>query len=281
VDQVVFYTQSGLVSLAPSTGKVLWRYGLFYNGISIGASPVVVSNLVYWSAAYGTGAGTVRITASGTNQTAALAWQKPGALQNHWGTPVHLNGYLYGIYGQSLTTLKCVELATGTEKWSRGGVGFGNVLAVGGNILTLTDTGELILSSPDPQSYTEIATFRPLTGKCWNSAGINNGRIFVRSSLEAVCVDVSLPAPPPLEMQSELAEDGALFRVRVANRDGSAIQAERITRIGIYSHDDLSVPAAGWTPVAGAPVLIDGKLEYAEPVETGKPIRVYRVEEQP
>src|SRR5205823_3768961 len=56
VRQVIFYTQRGLVSVVPQTGRVLWRYPFRYN-VSAAASPVVGGDIVYCSAAYKVGAG--------------------------------------------------------------------------------------------------------------------------------------------------------------------------------------------------------------------------------
>ena len=44
--QVIFFTSKGLVSVAPKTGTVLWRYTLPDNGAA-GCSPVVSGDIVY------------------------------------------------------------------------------------------------------------------------------------------------------------------------------------------------------------------------------------------
>ncbi|MEM9589576.1 MAG: PQQ-binding-like beta-propeller repeat protein, partial [Planctomycetota bacterium] len=61
VDQLVYFVQSGLVSVAASTGKELWRTSFPFS-VSTAASPVVDGDLVYCSAGYGVGAGLFRAT---------------------------------------------------------------------------------------------------------------------------------------------------------------------------------------------------------------------------
>jgi outer membrane protein assembly factor BamB len=61
VPQVIFFAQSGLVSVSPDTGAVHWRYAMPFS-TSTAASPVVANDVVYCSAAYGVGSGAVRIT---------------------------------------------------------------------------------------------------------------------------------------------------------------------------------------------------------------------------
>src|SRR5213593_2428128 len=189
--QVIFFAQSGLVSVAPDNGAVLWRYAFPFS-ISTAASPVVGEDIVYCSAAYGVGAGAVRITGSGGQLTTGELWRSPGAKMNHWATPVHYNGHLYGMYGQSLLTLKCLELATGAEKWSANGFGYGSVLMVSGKLLALSESGDVVLIEPTPAAFTEIARYRALDGshssiarlpvKCWNAPALSNGRLYVRST---------------------------------------------------------------------------------------------------
>src|SRR5436190_3374628 len=64
IRQVIFFAKSGLVSVAPESGSVLWRYPFPFS-TSTAASPVVGNDVVYCSAAYGSGSGAVRITGSG------------------------------------------------------------------------------------------------------------------------------------------------------------------------------------------------------------------------
>ena len=64
VDQVIYFTQNGLVSVTPDQGKVLWRYDFDFK-VSTAASPVVWEDIVFCSAGYGVGAGAVKISGEG------------------------------------------------------------------------------------------------------------------------------------------------------------------------------------------------------------------------
>jgi outer membrane protein assembly factor BamB len=207
VRQVIFFAKSGLVSVAPESGLVLWRYPFPFS-TSTAASPVVGNDMVYCSAAYGGGAGAVQITSSGSQLATNEVWRTPGANMNHWETPVLNNGYLFGIYGQQGpgVSLRCIDFTTGSEKWRQSGVGSGGVLFVAGHVLVLAEDGNLLLVKPDPAAYTEVARYRALDGasnsipglgvKCWNVPAISNGRIYARSTTETVCLDVAVAAPP-------------------------------------------------------------------------------------
>ena len=193
VRQVIFFLQSGLLSVSASDGKALWRFPFRYN-VSTAISPVVSGDIVYCSAGYGVGSGACKITKSGDTFTATELYKIPGdkPIANHWSTPVAKDGYLYGMfsfkkYGGG--PLKCVDIATGQVKWEQPGFGAGNAIVVGDKILALSDKGELVTVEATPGAYKEIARAKVLNGKCWSTPAFSNGRIYVRSTTEGACLE--------------------------------------------------------------------------------------------
>ncbi|MDB6110276.1 MAG: outer rane biosis protein [Pedosphaera sp.] len=192
--QVIFFTQSGLVSVEPKTGAVLWRHPFKY-ATSTAMSPIVSGDMVYCSAGYGVGSSACEITKEGNQFTATEMWFQPAnVINNHWSTPVCADGFLYGLFGHGefgKAPLKCVELATGKVMWSKPGFGPGGCTLVDGHVVVLSDAGDLVLVKATSEAYTEVAREHVLDGKCWNSASISNGRIYARSTKEGVCLDVA------------------------------------------------------------------------------------------
>ena len=193
VRQVIFFTQSGLVSVRANSGEVLWRFPFRYN-VSTGASPVVSGDIVYCSAGYGIGASACRVTKTADVFAATPLWNRTAKeLNSHWSTPVVKDGYLYGLFGfkeYGQCPLKCVELATGREVWSEPGFGPGGCLWVDGKLLVLSDAGHLVCVAATPERYSEIARADVLGGKCWSSPALSNGRLYLRSTTEGVCLKV-------------------------------------------------------------------------------------------
>jgi len=278
VPQVIFFTRSGLVSVMPDTGNELWRYPFAFS-TSTAASPVVGDDLVYCSAAYGTGAGVVRIEEANGTLTATQVWRKPGDHQNHWGTPVLHDGHLYGPYGQSSLVMECIELATGTSKWQRSGIGYGSVLKVGSHLLALHADGTVVLLRFNPVQYDEIDRFRALTGKCWNNPAVSDGRIFLRSTLEVAAYDVSVPLPHFDPASVALTPQG--FQMTVGLHDGTSIDAARAERISILHSADPATPFPLWAPLTEPLLLENGRLILNDPGAVGESRRFYRAEEQP
>lgn len=192
--QIIFFTQTGLVSVQPENGQPLWRYNFKYS-TSTAASPIAAGDIVYCSAGYGVGSAAARISKNGDQWKAAEMWRVEGnSICNHWSTPVHRDGYLYGMFSfkqHKNGPLKCVELATGKEMWAQPGFGPGNLIIVDSHLLALSDAGDLVLVDPSPSSYREVTRAHVVNGKCWSTPVISAGRIYARSSAESVCLDVS------------------------------------------------------------------------------------------
>ena len=197
VPQVIFFCQSGLVSVRPADGKELWRYPFPFR-VSTASSPIVGGadgDIVYCSAGYGVGAGACRVTRSGDDAfTATELWRAEGDKMNHWTTPVHHDGHLYGIYGfKQLGTapLMCIDIATGQERWRQDGFGSGGgTILLDGHVVVQGDKGDISLVRATPDAYTQVGRFQVLGGKCWTMAVYADGRLYARSDKEAVCVEL-------------------------------------------------------------------------------------------
>ncbi|MDD5261293.1 MAG: PQQ-binding-like beta-propeller repeat protein [Methylacidiphilales bacterium] len=195
--QVIFFCQSGLVSLSTKDGKLLWKFPYKFK-TSTAASPVVSGDIVYCSAGYDVGGGACKIARQGSGFTATQLWQTPGNLEvaNHWSTPVCRDGYLYGMFSfkqEKVGPLKCVEIATGKVMWVQSGFGQGNAIVAGGKVLALSDKGDLVVVEPAPDAYKELGRFTVVKGDCRSTPAVSNGCIYVRSSEEGACIDVSAP----------------------------------------------------------------------------------------
>lgn len=188
--QIIFFMKSGLVSVAPDTGQEIWRRKFKFS-TSTAASPVSFGDQVYCSAGYGVGAGFFSVT---DQPTAEKVWLKPNKLMNHWSTPLALDGHLYGIfefkkYGKA--PLQCVELATGEIKWRERGFGPGNCILVDDKLIVLSDAGELVIAKASPEGYQEISRTKVLDGKCWSTPAYSDGRVYVRSTQQGACLQLS------------------------------------------------------------------------------------------
>jgi outer membrane protein assembly factor BamB len=106
---------------------------------------------------------------------------------------VLIDGHLYAIDGDTTekTSLKCVEYATGVEKWSTPVTGSGALAAADGKLIVLSGAGELLVAPASPASFAPTARAKVIGGKCWTVPVLANGRIYCRNAEgQVVCLDV-------------------------------------------------------------------------------------------
>lgn len=187
--QLVLLTQDGVLSVDPSSGEKLWSGDHPYK-TSSAASPIVYKDYVYVSSGYSVGASLFKISKKGSGLSAEKVWYKEKQLMNHWSTPVCLDGKLYGMfsfkeYGSG--PLKCVDLVTGKELWSKDNFGPGNCILVGDRLIALSDAGELVQVAAKSGSYQELSRIKAIKGKCWSMPTFSDGRLYLRSTEEGAC----------------------------------------------------------------------------------------------
>jgi outer membrane protein assembly factor BamB len=282
--QVIFATQSGLVSVAPADGALLWkaRYPFTYS-TSLAASPVVHSNIVFISAAYSMGSFATRIGLANNAWTATPIWtNRTFNYKAHWMSPVAHQGYLYGLFGSDPTArLNCIDLSNGTLMWSEYGFGRGGTLLVDNTVMALSEMGDLILVSTNTTAYTEIArrnvfNYDPNANRCWNAPAVANGRVYARSTGEAVCLDIAIP---PVKMLEPLLV-GGMLQLRIAAANGTPLDNSRMTALQVRYADDLSAPYGSWSALPGPLRLNNGIVEATDP-DAGSGPRFYMISEVP
>jgi outer membrane protein assembly factor BamB len=187
VRHVLFFTRQGIVSLDPATGEVRFskRWRSRMNASVNAAAPVVVGEQVFFTACYDTGAILVRVKKDGLE----AIWSNDRSLSCHFGTPVYHDGYLYGFHGrqEAGTEMRCVELKTGQVRWSQEGFGCGSMILADGNLIVLSEGGELVLVEAKADKYREKARASVLTGPCRAHMALANGRLYARDDKKLVC----------------------------------------------------------------------------------------------
>ncbi len=271
--QIIFMAQSGLVSVNPQTGAVLWRYPFLYS-TSTAVSPVVYGDTVFCTCAYTRTSDAVRVTRSNDMFTATQIWRSYTVF-SQWMTPVCHEGFLYGMFGAAgpggnINPLKCVELATGTEKWSVTGFGAGGTLLVDNHILVLTETGTLVLVKPNTNAYTEVARCQAVTGKCWNVGAVCDGRVYARSTQEGTCLDISIPA---LKLFQPLCKADGGLELYVGAANGTAIDSNRLAHIEVRASEHLTLDFWNWPKLTNGLLFTNGILRLDDPLGAERPQR--------
>ena len=286
--QVVFQTLRGLVGVAPETGAVLWRYSFSPSSTSTASTPVIADDYVYGSCAYSLGAWTARVTKTGdTFSLGQTDYKRSSSYQNHWATPVHHEGFLYSIIERTPKNMACFSLAGRTNRWTTATVGSGNpgfasMIKVGGKLLVLRESGELVLVEPNPAAYTEIARYQALAGTSWNHPAFSGGRIYARSDTQIVALDVAVATVPlpALTLAATLLPAGDQLRLEVAAQEGTPLEAVSAGRIELLVTTGLTDGALMWTPLGPVFTASNGKLQADLPLAADATTRFFRVREK-
>ncbi len=152
------------------------------------SDPVVKDDLLFVSTGYDKGAALFKMGAGAPEEI----WRNK-SMRNQFNSCVLLDGRLYGFDGNSDAgaSLKCLDLATGAEKWAEPATGSGGLSAADGKLIVLGEHGELMIAPASASGFKPIARAQVLGGKCWTSPVLANGRIYCRNAAgDAVCVDV-------------------------------------------------------------------------------------------
>lgn len=176
------------VAVHALTGREAWRVKwLTQYGVNA-ADPILDGDRVLLATGYGKGAALLKI---GSPEPETL-W-KSKVLRTQMNTGVRVGEYVYGVDGDTTAraVLKCVEFATGIEKWSEAGIGSGGLMVADGRLVVLSDRGELIVAPAAPEGFKPTARAQVLGGKCWTVPVLANGRIYCRNSKgDVLAVDV-------------------------------------------------------------------------------------------
>jgi outer membrane protein assembly factor BamB len=183
---VLFLTREGLVSLDPKNGNVRfgkpWR-SRFHASVNA-ATPVVVGDLVFLSASYNTGAILLRLHRDRADEI----WKSDQALSNHYTTSIYHRGYLYGFDGRQEegARLRCVEMRTGKVLWTNADFGCGSMVLAGGDLIAVSETGDLVLIEATPLAYREQARARVLSSPCRAPIALAGGVLYARDDHKLV-----------------------------------------------------------------------------------------------
>lgn len=180
-EQVVIWNATSVTGHDPDNGAVLWRQEWTKQGEKVSKPLALGDDGLLVSAGYGVGAKRFRLAADGGAIRSSLVWESPRLKAKFTNVVLH-EGFLYGLDDGVLT---CVDPATGERRWRAGRYGHGQVILVGGQLLVMAESGELVLVEPRPDAHVERSRVAVLEGKTWNPPALAGDLLLVRNDKEA------------------------------------------------------------------------------------------------
>jgi outer membrane protein assembly factor BamB len=191
VPQVLMQNGSGVSSVAPATGKVLWKHA--WEGVPILQPAQTADGDVLLAAADmsgGLGIRRLAVARGSGGWTVQERWTSRG-LKAYFNDFVVHNGHAFGFDG---SILSCIDLQDGTRKWKGGRYGNGQLVLLADQdlLLVLSEEGELALVKAAADQFTEVAKFpSALEGKTWNHPVLVGDVLLVRNDHEMAAFRLS------------------------------------------------------------------------------------------
>ena len=193
VQQVLFISGPGTMSVQPSTGRVLWEHK--WPGGAIVQPAITAEGDVVVNAMAGAAGGGIRriaVAHQGGKWTVEERWTSTG-LKPYFNDFVLHKGHAYGFDNNILS---CVDLQDGTRKWKGGRYGGGQLVLLADQdlLLVISEAGELALVKAVPDQFTEVAAKIPaIEGKTWNHPVVIGDLLLVRNGQEMAAFRLPVP----------------------------------------------------------------------------------------
>ena len=187
-DCVAIFSAKAVYGVEFATGKKLWS-SVWETKYDVNAAdPIYSDGKVFISSGYDRGCALIDVK----GDQSKVIWTHKD-MRNHFSSSVLIDGHLYGIDGNAGNgSLKCLEFATGKEKWSKP-MGFGGLIAAGDKLIVLNESGDLFIGKFSPAGFEELSSAKGILGKlCWTAPVLCRGVVYCRNSKgDIVAIDVS------------------------------------------------------------------------------------------
>jgi outer membrane protein assembly factor BamB len=189
-DQLLAWHSGGLKALDPTNGKELWNIPWRTSYDCHVSLPAVEGSDLFLTSGYRTGCQAFSL--KGGRPTPL--WPANKAVASCCSAPVVHAGHIYSFTGNGADgALKCLELKTGTEKWSTPDFANGTLVLVDGCLLCLGYKGKLGLVEASPDAYRKLGEMKVFDAQeppAYAAPAVACGKVYVRYLGKMVCYDL-------------------------------------------------------------------------------------------
>ncbi|UCF15597.1 MAG: PQQ-like beta-propeller repeat protein [Phycisphaerales bacterium] len=180
---------NGLAAVTADMGTELWNTSWETDFGVNATTPLVSGDRIFMTSGYKTGAQLLKVS----DTECQILWTTK-AIAAHHSDGYILDGFLYGYSGQSYQNdgaFKCLELTSGTVKWSTDEMGWGTCVHVDDHLVCLDINGNLFLMKPHPEKFIKVTelpkALGDVKGPVWTLPVIANGKLYLRFKQRLVC----------------------------------------------------------------------------------------------
>ena len=188
VTQILLLSGSGLSSVTPTDGTLLWQHP--WPGDPIVQPTLTAGGDILISVSAGSGMRRIAVAQGAGGWTIEERWTSL-RLKPYYSEFVVHDGHAFGFDGSFLA---CIDVEDGKRKWKGGRYGAGQLFLLADQdlLLVLSEKGELALVAAAADQFTELARFPAIEGKTWNHPVLVGDVLLVRNAQEMVAFRLAL-----------------------------------------------------------------------------------------
>ena len=211
VRQYVLFLSRGLVGLAASDGRFLWRYDKTTGRAGNTYTPIVAGELVFSANGYGGGMALLKLVRNGDGIAVDEQYYQGFNFNAFQDSTVRVGDYVYSYQAPGKPI--CIELKSGKVAWGPIAPGTSDRAALtyaDGHLYMRRASGAMILAEASPRDYVEKGSF--IIPDREEASGVTSpvvagGLLYLRDNDRLLCYDVrvgaltkSRPAPRRVEL---------------------------------------------------------------------------------
>ena len=190
-DQLVFFTAQDLIGVDPDNGALLWSHPFHTQyGANISTPLWNGENLLFCSAAYGSGARVIRLRRDGGKTVTEELWHSR-KMRIHHGNVIAVGDYVYGSSGDSGPTFFMgINMRNGKIAWRERGFTKANCVYADGKVIILDEDGQLGLATVTPKGMTVHSRCTVAERYAWAAPTLVGKTLFVRDRKKIMALDL-------------------------------------------------------------------------------------------
>jgi outer membrane protein assembly factor BamB len=192
LEQLVTLMDGSLVGLNPANGDLQWviPFKADYS-IAIATPLWGPDNLLFVSSEYNGGAKVIELQRQGQRVVAKELWSS-NRLRLHHGNAMRIGDTIYFTSGGkgSPAILTAADVRSGDVRWQERSIAKATFVWADGKLVTLDQSGTLMIAHPSPQGFRISARAPLLTSLAWTPPTLVGTRVYLRDRRDMMAVDL-------------------------------------------------------------------------------------------
>jgi outer membrane protein assembly factor BamB len=189
VRYLVAFLGDRAIVVEAEAGREVWSMAWETSYAVNASSPIYHDGYLFLTAGYQQGCVLLKLSTGGGGFGAEPVWRSK-VLLNKFQSCILRDG---NLFTSDQRGFKCVDFATGDERWNVNRIKHGTLVMTAEHLLLLTESGELQIGPVSPDGFTPTMSAEILSGRCWTVPVLSKGRIYARNLERVVCFDLRAP----------------------------------------------------------------------------------------